>query len=89
MTPYDKIRPNYVKKWFEARKLKFKDYIATQMKNLGESKQFKAECEVLEEESKKRPKSKQYMTRAQEKQYEIKRSRELHREKIKALIKMD
>jgi hypothetical protein len=29
------------------------------------------------------------MTRAQEKLYEIKRGRELHREKIKALIKMD
>jgi hypothetical protein len=34
---------------------------------LGKSSEFMAECEVLEEESKKKPKSKQYMTRAEEK----------------------
>jgi len=27
MTPYDNVRPDYVKSWFNARRKKFKDYI--------------------------------------------------------------
>ena len=59
------------------------------MEALKNNKSYISTCDDLEEESKKKPKHAQYLTRKEEADYQAKRKRELSREKKKALISMD
>ena len=89
MSPYAKVRPNYVREWFNGRRLKFKTYVTKKLDEMNNNNQFKLKCSYLEAEFKARPPSKRYMTQREEKEEAERREKELHREKIKSLICLD
>lgn len=89
MTPYEKVRPNYVRGWFNERREKFKVYVTKQLEEMSRDRRFQTNCLELEEEFKSKPPSKRYMTQREENEEAEKRAKELHREKIKSLICLD
>lgn len=92
MKPYENVRPDYVKSWFNARRKKFKGYVEGKLEEYKQDKNFESTWEDIQtkyKQIKEKNPDRRYFSKEKEAEYDAMLAKEAHRDKIKSLIQLD